>query len=227
MENRRDKIIAGLEKKAQLKKEIMAQTSAAFSLLKECNAELVQQLQASLKGKVDDIQLSASSKGSFATELRLNDDLLVSFCNVDVFNFETSHPVWKLSYVQKDESLASCGCISIFDFLSSSFQLNRTEDLGYLVARIFINRENHFIVEGRKQLGTLFNNFSDSVMTKQTMMEILEQLVIFSLEYDPLTPGFESVKEVRVADILEASSQSLNQGGKRLGFRFEFENRTS
>ncbi len=51
MENKRDKIVAGLAKKAQLKKEIMAHTSAAFSLLKECNSELVQQLQTALKEK--------------------------------------------------------------------------------------------------------------------------------------------------------------------------------
>ena len=43
--------------------------------------------------------------------------------------------------------------INIYNFLSDSFVYDRERDLGYLVARVFLNKEGHFFVQGKKQLG--------------------------------------------------------------------------
>ena len=41
-----------------------------------------------------------------------------------------------------------CGVINMYNFLSDSFKYNRENDLGYLIGRMFINKENTF-VEGK------------------------------------------------------------------------------
>jgi hypothetical protein len=40
------------------------------------------------------------------------------------------------------------GVVNVYNFLSDSFRYNRERDLGYLVARIFLNKEGHFFVQG-------------------------------------------------------------------------------
>ena len=38
--------------------------------------------------------------------------------------------------------------------------------MGYCIGRIFINKENHYFVEGKRQLGFLYNDFMNSKMNK-------------------------------------------------------------
>ena len=43
-----------------------------------------------------------------------------------------------------------------------------SNDLGYLIGRIFINHENHFMVQGKRQLGFLYNDFINQLLIKTT-----------------------------------------------------------
>ena len=56
-------------------------------------------------------------------------------------------------YPEENPNRGFCGLIHIYNFLNDSFKYNRVHDLGYLIGRIFINHENHFMVQGKRQLG--------------------------------------------------------------------------
>ena len=49
--------------------------------------------------------------------------------------------------------------INIYNFLADSFKYNRLNDVGYLVGRVFLNKDLHYFVEGKRQLGFLYNDF--------------------------------------------------------------------
>ena len=98
-------------------------------------------------------------------------------------------------------------------------------DEGYLIARIFINKENHFFVEGEKQLGFLFNDFINQKLNKGKINEIIDAAIIFALNFDMYTPNYNEIRTVSVHQILEMSSNQKIKTAKRLGYKFSNENK--
>jgi hypothetical protein len=142
----------------------------------------------------------------------------------NIFTFDRSHQVWQTSYVKKNEANSFCGCISVYNFLSDSFKYSRSNDLGYLIARIFVNHELHYFVEGKRQLGFLYNNFSTAVLDKPAIADIVDSAIIYTLDFSLFAPPFDNVKEVSVSVMEEEASKMQMQTGKRLGFRFGADN---
>jgi len=116
--------------------------------------------------------------------------------------------------------LSYCGVINIYNFLADSIRYERMEDIGYLVGRLFINKDNKYFVEGKRQLGYLYNNFAKSVIDKQKIKSIVESAILYCLDFDLLVPPYDTVKIVTVAEMSDKINNSKIQTGKRLGFKF-------
>src|SRR6185436_20303590 len=150
----RELILKLLEEKAVLKQEVSDRTSAGLNAIKSSLSAIHSELASSmLKNKTVNYLLNFVDKGEFEAEFSVVDDTLVFLRHSNVFTFESSHEMWKSSYVKDNPSLSFCGKIYIYNFLSDSFKYNRANDVGYLIARISINKENHFFIEGKRQLG--------------------------------------------------------------------------
>lgn len=65
--------------------------------------------------------------------------------------------------------------------------------MGYLIARIFINREKKFFLETRTQIGYKYNSFSSEPVTKEQLTDIVNELVIYAVTFDLFTPPFDAV----------------------------------
>jgi len=94
-------------------------------------------------------------------------------------------------------------------------------DYGYMVGRIFVNKDQHFFVEGKKQLGFLYNDFGSAVLDKAALRDIVETALKHVIEFDLLTPPYDKVNIVSVDDVKQLSQNLKLKTGKRLGFRFE------
>ena len=94
------------------------------------------------------------------------------------------------------------------------------EDLGYLIARIFINKNHHFFVEGKRQAGYQYKNFGKAEIDKNILRKVIANAMGYSLEFDLLVPPYENVKIASVSHLTEKISISRLKTGKRLGFRF-------
>lgn len=207
--------------KSTIKQTVYKNTLAAFNLLKEALRELADEYSTALKGRIDDELLpSFHEKGPFEAEFRLAADMLLFSMHSNVFVFNREHPVWKVEYIKKDPLNSYCGIINIYNFLSDSFKYNRMQDLGYLIARIFINRENHFFVEGKRQSGELVKDFEKDVISKDVVKQILDTSIRYAIEFDLLVPPYDQVKIASVEQMKEEINQSKIQTGKRLGFKF-------
>ena len=66
-----------------------------------------------------------------------------------------NHHIWNSSYVKEDKYRAYCSVINVYNFLSDSFKYNRVNDLGFMIGRIFINKEKHFFTEGNGRMSFL------------------------------------------------------------------------
>jgi molybdopterin converting factor small subunit len=219
--NTKTAILSTLREKANLKQLVYQNTKEVFEELRQIIFELEKEYNKELKEQNNNILLSYEDKGEFEFQLSVASDVLVFSLYTNVFQFNRDHNVWEQEYVKKDPSNAYSGIINIYNFLSDSFKYNRLDDLGYLVARIFINQERHFIVEGKRQMSLLQTDLSASKANKESLRVIVETAMNYSLNFDLLVPPYDNVKIVSVAQVFEKIQNARIQTGKRLGFQFK------
>ena len=212
-----------LEDKSSVKQDVFALTFEVFSELREVVGAITKELFEHSKQADTRILVAMESDGDYEAQMSLAGDTIVFHMHTNVFTFPSNHMVHKSPYVQNDPKNAYCGIINIYNFLTDSFRFQRVNDSGYLIGRIFVNRERHFFVEGKGRLGYLFNDFStsklDPAMLRTILIEALEHVVNFEL----YTPPYGAVNEVRLSDIQQLSQNLKLRTAKRLGFRFQAE----
>ena len=113
------------------------------------------------------------------------------------------------------------GVINMYNFLSDSFKYNRERDLGYLVARLFLNKDGHFFVQGKRQLGFLYNDLVNNTIDPAKLKQVMHSAILYVLDFDLLTPPYDQVNQVTVSEVNELNANMQISTGKRLGFRFQ------
>ena len=216
----RSEILKTLKEKSVMKQKVYDNTLAALNLNKQVLYDICKDLNVQLKEIDRRVSLDYKDHGQFEAQLKVAGDLLFFSMHTNIFEFNREHSVWKLPYIQENKLNSYCGMISIYNFLADSFKYYRDEDLGYLVARIFINQENHFIVEGKRQFGFLYNNFGKDLITKDIIKQIVMNSIQYTLEFDLLVPPYDNVKIATVGQMNQKIVSSRMQTGKRLGFSY-------
>jgi len=223
----RSNIISTLKDKSSLKQTVYDNTLSVFSEVKEVLQEITGEYNGLLNGTDERVKLEYKEVGDFAAELKIAGDLMIFSMHSNVFEFDRGHGIWKTSYVKADKMASYCGIINIYNFLSDSFRYNRMEDLGYLVGRIFINRDFNYFTEGKRQLGFFYNNFGNEKINKQTLKEIINHSISYVLDFDLLVPPYDTVKIATVEQMSHKLQRSILRTGKRLGFQFNSDDITS
>ncbi len=217
-------IMQMLKDKACLKQDIFQNTKESFSQLKEVLYDIIDDIKKSFGESDSRVRLEYDDKGDYEAQITVGGDVLHFYMHTNVFKFESTNSLWRTSYLEEDESRGYVGVINIYNFLADSIRYNRIHDSGYLIARIFINKEDHFLVQGKRQLGFLYNDFTNASLDQAGLRGIVESAIIYTLDFDLFTPPYQDVQEVSVQQI-EAVSQHLNiKTGKRLGFKFQSDN---
>jgi hypothetical protein len=207
--------------KAGLKQEVYHKTLQVFDDFKT-EAELLPALFHARNSKPRyPVLFEFRNRGQFEFELKFGGDILIFMMHTNVFEFPRDHEVMKTPYVKEDVKRSYCGIIQIFNFLNDSFKYNRVNDLGYMIGRIFINRELHYFIEGKREIGLLYNNFNTSKMVKTTIGSIIRSAMLYTINFDLLTPDFNNVKEVTMAEMQDTIDRMILRTGKRLGYRFQ------
>ncbi len=224
IKNAQELIIGALKDKACNKQKVYKLTFSAFETLKKVLREIATELSEEMSKIDTNVEIKYESTGTFEARLKFSGDVLVFNMHTNIFNFQDDHYIFKTSYVQEDQSRSYCGMIQIFNFLADSFKYNRIQDVGYLVGRIFINKDKHYFVEGKRQLGFLYNDFEESLLDKSKLKAIVESAILYSIEFDLLVPPYDEVKQLTLAEKIEQIGSMAIKTGKRLGFRFQADN---
>jgi hypothetical protein len=220
-ELQREQIIRLLKEKSVVKQDIYLNTQNVFEELKKIVSDITIDLKREA-GKIDGrIGVESKFTGDQEIELKVAGDVLVFYMHTNVFEFDKSHPMFKTGYIKENNYNSYCGIIYIYNFLADSFKYNRLNDLGYLIGRIFINREKKFFVEAKPPLGYKYNNFSKEPITTEILQEIVNDLIVYALSFDLFTPPADTVREITVNEIQERIQSDKLKTGKRLGFRFQ------
>jgi len=213
-------IVGTLKEKSVLKQRVYDRTFEAFCQVKDILKSFAKEANVSL-GKIDSrVNLEFTDRSIFDAQLKVAGDILFFSMHSNIFQFDREHPAWKTPYIQKNKYNAYSGIINIYNFLYDSFRYSRLDDLGYLIARIFINHENQYFVEGKRQMGMLFTNYGNEEISRQSLQIIISTAIQYSLEFDLLVPPYDTVKIATVGQVEAKIQNSRVITGKRLGFQF-------
>jgi hypothetical protein len=216
-----EKIVELLKERSILKQEVYTKTLKCYSKFKKTIENELKEFKKHINDQR--VRLKYDNNGEFETHAYVGSDVLVFNMHNNVFTFPDETSIWKDSYIQEDEKRGYCGVINIYNFLAESFLQKRLNDAGYLIGRIFINIDGHFMVEGKGELGYLFRNIRTNQFNTEAMKTIFEVAVKHAAEFDLHTPPFENVSIVSVMQIKTATSAQELKTGKRLGFKFKYE----
>jgi hypothetical protein len=217
-------IISLLKDKSVLKQDVYHLTIEVFKELKLVLEETIQRTKKDFGTTDSRVEFYYKNKGDLQAEIKVGGDILVFQMHTNVFQFEPNHPLWKSSYFGNDAKNSYVGVINIYNFLSDSFKYNREQDLGYMIGRIFINKDRHFLVQGKKQLGFIFQDMINGHLDKEALQSIVDTAILYTLDFDLFIPPYEAIQQLTVSDM-----QTMNHGisgatGKRLGFQLGIEN---
>ena len=197
----RKKILETIVSKSTLKQKVFDNTFATFNDLKETLLEMASEMDDQLDGLLDRrVRLEYRDRGKFEAQIQVANDLLI---------------------FQMDRDNSYCGVINIYNFLSDSFKFNRNADEGYLIGRIFINREKCYFVEGKQQTSMRPMQFGKAEIDSEALVRILESAIYYALNFDLLLPSYDDNKRVTVDQFNTKLDNSKFVTGKRLGYDFD------
>jgi hypothetical protein len=205
-------------KKSSTKQQVFRLTQDIFRDLKMVLRDVEAELAPNLVNDAPHVEVKYSDKGDFEAHLKFSGDTLVVMMHTNVFDFDESHFVNNSAYVKEDPLREFCGMIQIYNFLSDSIKYNRDNDVGYLIARVFINKDQHFFIEGKRPLSFLYNDLEKNTITPQALRSIIEEAMLFCLNFDLMAPPVDAINYISVEQKNFMSHSSGMPTGKRLGF---------
>ncbi len=219
---KRRSLFAEILDKSQMKQSVFEATKESLGILKNVSTGIADQYMVYEESKKPprSVPMEVEVRGDFEFSLKFGGDTLLFLMHTNVFEIPRDHKIMQSKYIKTDPTRSYCGIIHIYNFLTDSFKYNRVNDLGYLIGRIFVNREKHYFIDGKSELGFMYNNFRSHVINEQTVEKIITSAIQYTLGFDLLIPPYEQVKLVAVSEMQNTLDMISIKTGKRLGFKF-------
>lgn len=212
-----DSVLNLLHDKVTLKQDVLALTKKWFKTLTDVIASEVASLKVGLRDPR--IRMEFEGKSDFETRVMIGSDALIFHLHTNIFTLPEDNPLWKDAYVKKDFSRGYFGVIYVYNFSAQSILQNRIGDEGGLLARIYMNKESHFVVEGVQQVALRFPKISKNILTKEVWTEMVHLLFLGAVSNDLVIPPYDAVAGITVDQLNEMSENLGIRTNKTLGFR--------
>jgi hypothetical protein len=209
-----------LESKSTAKQITYKNLLAAFEILSKESKRIVDELKKKVKPGDEDVTLDFRIINEHEFHVKLAGDLLIFVLHTNVVTFDDEHAVMKSAYMKENEVNRYFGQLMIYNFMSDSVKFNRMNDPGYLIARIVINHESRFLVEGERQLGFLFNTISEKPISETDLNTIVKLCLTTAIENDLMAPPFPQVQFITLFQKTE-KTQELG-AGQKIGFKMSY-----
>lgn len=210
-----------INKKGQLKQLVYRNTLESINLIKKVITDLRKEYQKKYSLDPQSIPFIQQDRGEFEVHLQFAGDILIFTMHTNVFEFSRYHEVMSTSYIREDKNRSYCGIINIYNFLADSYKYNRVNDVGYLIGRIFVNKDKCYFIEGKREVGLLYNNFGQKILDEKAARQIVESAIMYTINFDLLTPPYDTLKEISLEEMQSMVDSYKLKTGKRLGFKFQ------
>lgn len=223
MEDRLDDIINGLHHKSRTKQVIYRNTKETFERMKQISQQLVVELTERVTQQDADVVMEYRSVGEHEFQIKFSGDLLVFVMHTNVITFPDDYEIMRSEYVEEDFRRRFFGHIMAYNFMADTIKYNRLDDPGYLVGRMLINIENHFCIEGVKQLDLPFDKITDfakNELNDKVLRVIVESAMVASVNNDLMGQDVSDIERITLKQKLENMHLSKP---RKLGFQVSHE----
>ncbi len=212
-----------LENKSTAKQMTYKHICAAFSTLADHARQIIRELEKRARPGDSDVTVEFNSISDQEFDVKLAGDMLIFVMNTNIVTFDDAHPILNEPYIMEKDVNRYFGQIMIYNFMSDSMKFNRMNDPGYLLARLMINHENRFFIEGEKEL-SVYNKISDREITDEDLSALVKIVLKMAIENDLVAPAFTQMKSITLN---QKKDHTLELGGaQKIGFRMSYENKT-
>lgn len=212
-----------LENKSTAKQATYRHVVNAFAVFSNEAKRVVDELHRRAHPDDQDVTVEFNVISEHEFDVKLAGDMLIFVMHTNIVTFEDTHPIMKEDYIKNNDVNRYFGQIMIYNFMADSLKFNRTNDPGYLLARLLINHDNRFFVEGEKELSE-YNRISDDPITEDLLRRIVKIVLKMAIENDLIAPPYTQVKSVTLHQKREHTPEM--GGGQKIGFRMSYENKT-
>lgn len=210
-----------LESKSDAKQRTYKHLLSAFQILKEESKITCEALKKLARPGDPDVTIEFKEINEHEFSVKLAGDLLIFVLHTNVVTFDAEHPVMKDSYVLQNEVNRYFGQINIYNFMSDSLKFNRINDPGYLLARIMINHENRFFVEGEGPMAIAQDKISENEISALQLQTLVKLSLAIAIENDLMAPPYTDVKFITLYQKLE-HTPALG-AGQKIGFKMSYD----
>lgn len=212
-----------LESKSTAKQTAYKHICRAFSILEEDSKRVVDELKRRAQPSDKDVTVDFNIINAQEFNVKLAGDMLIFVLGTNIVTLEESHPVMKEEYIRDNEVNRYFGQIMVYNFMAESLRYNRTNDPGYLLARMMINHENRYFIEGERELES-YNRISEGPITDGVLEKVVKIVLKMAIENDLVAPSFTEVKAITLN---QKRDHNLELGGaQKIGFKMSYEQKT-
>lgn len=216
METKMNEVVNLLADKASLKQDVFEVTKNIFSQMRELTIKITEYIKNSSKVDTEKVRVEFEELNEFEFQLKVGGDIIVFLMKTNVFGLPANHKDIKHKYFKKDWKNAYFGQIMVYDFIADSVKFNRVDDVGYLIERIFVNAEEHFMVEGLKNIGYSYPDISYNKITEKILENLIEDAILVSIETDLVSTSYADNFNITVE---ERRIKRGKLAGSKLGFQ--------
>lgn len=209
-----------LESKSNAKQTAYKHIQRAFSVLSDESKSVVDELKRRAHPADKDVTVAFNGINNHEFEVKLAGDMLIFVMNTNIVTLDESHPILKDEYIRQNEVNRYFGQIMVFNFMAESLKYHRSNDPGYLLARLMVNHENRFFIEGERELES-FSKISENPVAEGDLRQFVKIVLRMAIENDLVAPPFTEVKSITLK---QKRNHSLELGGaQKIGFRMSYD----
>ena len=220
MEDKLEAIFEGLKQKSTTKQTIYRNTKETFDRLRECAVTIVDGLSKRITEVDSSVVIEYRNINDLEFHIKFSGDLLIFVMHSNVITFSEDYELMTTDYVEADFRRRFFGHIMAYNFMADSIKYGRMNDPGYLLARLLINFENHFHLEGVTELDLPYTDIAEDEINDEVLRLFIESAMIASVNNDLMAPDIDDIKKITVKQKME--NQQVSRGQK-LGFSFSYE----
>lgn len=213
-----------VSERSRLKRDVFELGKHCFSAVKDVLRKRIEQLAADIAQKDPRLEIKFHERNDFECGCTVAGDYILFHLHTNVFRIDAEAADDEVAeHVKKYPDRAYCAVIHVYNFLADSFRYERPNDAGYLAARIFINAEREFFVEGIGGITEAFGPFVGSVFNEAAADEMLMTVIYEALNFEMIVPEYALVAEIPLTDAVRSAGLTGQRTSKRMGFRFSDE----
>lgn len=210
-----------IDSKCSIKQLTYRNLQELFVQMKDEAKRLIADILDHAKKTDRDITLEVINVSENEFHLKIAGDMLVFLLHSNIVVQPDSHGFNTTPYVMENTMRKYLGQINVYNFMADSFKFNRINDPGYLIARMFINSEKHFIVEGDGQLNFMFEPISKAPVSSSDISIFLQLAISQAMDNDLVTPPFPDIRRITLEQkIMRSAMMGM---GYKIGFQMAHE----